>query len=139
LGGSNQVTYGYDEANNLTSVTDWNSLQTTYAYDNAGMLTTATLPSRTGITGTYGYDNADRLTSVSWAKAGVGTLASATYTLDKVGNRTQRVDQAGTHTYSYDALYRLTGADYPGTGSPAVNAPLEWSRIGAAGAAAVPS
>jgi RHS repeat-associated protein len=112
-GGSNQVTYGYDAANNLTSVTDWNSQQTTYGYNNAGYLTTVTLPTGTGVVGTYGYDNADRLTSVSWVKSGT-TLASATYTLDNVGNRTQRVDQLGTHTYGYDNLYRLTSVTYPG-------------------------
>ncbi len=36
------------------------------------------------------------------------------YTLDDVGNRTQRVDQQGTHTYAYDDLYRLTSVTYPG-------------------------
>ncbi len=113
-GGSNQVTYGYDEANNLTSVTDWNSKQTSYAYDNAGQLTTATLPSGTGIVGTLSYDNADRLTGISWVKGGSTTVASASYTLDAAGNRTQRVDQLGTHTYVYDALYRLTSVSYPG-------------------------
>jgi YD repeat-containing protein len=111
-GGSNQVIYRYDEANNLTSATDWNGNQTTYAYNNAGMLTTATLPSGTGITGAYSYDNADRLTSVTWTKG--GTIAAASYTLDKVGNRTQRVDGLGTHTYVYDALNRLTSVTYPG-------------------------
>jgi YD repeat-containing protein len=35
------------------------------------------------------------------------------YTLDDVGNRTQRVDRAGTHTYEYDDLYRLTEVTYP--------------------------
>ncbi|HLF79433.1 MAG TPA: DUF6531 domain-containing protein [Dehalococcoidia bacterium] len=111
-GGSNQVTYGYDVANNLTSVTDWNSQQTTYAYDNAGNLTTVTLPSGTGVVGSYGYDTADRLTSVSWSKGGV--IAAAAYTLDNVGNRTQRLDGLGTHTYAYDNLYRLTSVTYPG-------------------------
>ncbi|MBK7328097.1 MAG: RHS repeat protein [Dehalococcoidia bacterium] len=46
-GGSNQVTYGYDNANRLTSVTDWNSNSTTYSYDDAGRMTTTTLPSGT--------------------------------------------------------------------------------------------
>jgi YD repeat-containing protein len=110
--GSRTVTYSYDEANNLTSVTDWNSQQTAYAYDNAGRLTTATLPSGTGIVVTMSYDNADRLTGISWDKGGT-TLASASYTLDAAGSRTQRVDQAGTHSYSYDALYRLTSVTYP--------------------------
>jgi YD repeat-containing protein len=30
-GGSDEVEYEYDEANNLTSVTDWNGKETTYA------------------------------------------------------------------------------------------------------------
>jgi YD repeat-containing protein len=56
-------------------------------------MTTATLPSGTGIVNTYGYDNADRLTSISHVKGGLTTVASVAYTLDDVGNRTQRVDQ----------------------------------------------
>ena len=78
------------------------------------MLATVTLPSSTGVVGTYTYDNADRLTGIAWVKNGSTTLASVSYTLDPAGNRTQRVDQAGTHLYTYDALHRLTGADYPG-------------------------
>jgi RHS repeat-associated protein len=35
-------------------------------------------------------------------------------TLDAVGNRTERVDGLGTHTYDYDELYRLTEVTYPG-------------------------
>jgi RHS repeat-associated protein len=113
-GGSDQVTYDYDDANNLTSVTDWNSNETTYAYNNAGMLTTVTLPSGTGIVGTYGYDNADRLTSISWVKGGSTTVASVSYTLDPVGNRKTRIDGLGQHTYAYDPLHRLTSVTYPG-------------------------
>ncbi len=53
---------------------------------------------------------------------GVNTLASATYTLDNQGNRSQRVDTAGTQTYGYPSaslrtgfrLYRLNAASYPG-------------------------
>jgi RHS repeat-associated protein len=36
------------------------------------------------------------------------------YPLDDIGNRTQRVDQQGTHDYEYDDLYRLTEVTYPG-------------------------
>jgi YD repeat-containing protein len=67
------VTYGYDNANRLTSVTDWNSNSTTYAYDDAGRMTTATLPSGTGIVSTYTYDDADRLTNI--AHVGSATVA----------------------------------------------------------------
>ena len=111
------MTYAYDEANNLTSVTDWNSQQTTYAYNNAGYLSTVTPPSSTGIAGSYSYNNADNLTGISWVKGGSQTLASASYTLDATGTRKQRVDGLGTHTSTYDAAYRLTGVTYPGPSS----------------------
>ncbi len=101
-------------ANRLTSVTDWNMTTIDYAYDDAGRMTTATLPSGTGIVSTYSYDDADRLTGITHVKGGSTTLASVAYTLDQVGNRTQRVDQQGTHTYAYDDLYRLTSVVYPG-------------------------
>ncbi|MBK9341868.1 MAG: RHS repeat protein [Dehalococcoidia bacterium] len=55
-GGSNQVTYGYDNANRLTSVTDWNSNSTTYSYDDAGRMTTTTLPSGTVAIDTEGCE-----------------------------------------------------------------------------------
>jgi RHS repeat-associated protein len=77
-------------------------------------MTTATLPTGTGIVSTYGHDNADRLTSISHVKGGGTTVASVAYTLDDVGNRTQRVDQQGTHNYVYDDLHRLTSVTYPG-------------------------
>ena len=34
--------------------------------------------------------------------------------MDGTGNRTQRIDDLGTHTYDYDDLYRLTEVTYPG-------------------------
>jgi RHS repeat-associated protein len=76
-------------------------------------MTSTTLPASTGVVSSYTYGIADRLTAISHVK-GATTLASVAYTLDAVGNRTQRVDQEGTHTYSYDNLYRLTSVDYPG-------------------------
>jgi RHS repeat-associated protein len=54
------------------------------------------------------------LTGITHVKNGSTTVASVSYTLDDVGNRTQRVDQAGTHDYDYDDLYRLTSVTYPG-------------------------
>ncbi|MEX0781887.1 MAG: RHS repeat domain-containing protein [Dehalococcoidia bacterium] len=107
-GGTDEVSCGYDSANRLTSVTDWNSNAIAYAYDDAGRMTTKTLPSGTAVVSSYTYDNADRLTEIEHVKGGTTTLASVSYTLDDVGNRTQRVDQQGTHTYEYDDLYRLT-------------------------------
>jgi RHS repeat-associated protein len=42
-----------------------------------------------------------------------GTIASDAYTYDAAGNQTRDVSLAGTTSYSYDALNRLTGASYP--------------------------
>ena len=74
----------------------------------------ASLPSGTGVVSTYSYDDADRLTGIEHVQGGTTTLAFVDYTLDDVGNRTQRVDGAGTHSYSYDDVYRLTSVTYPG-------------------------
>ena len=40
-------------------------------------------------------------------------IATFTYTLNAVGNRTQMVGPNGTTTFTYDDLYRLTAVDYP--------------------------
>ena len=70
-------------------------------------------PIPTALLNTPTWASANRLTAISHDKGGT-TLASASYTLDSVGNRTGRVDQQGTHSYSYDNLYRLTSVTYPG-------------------------
>ncbi|MBE7519744.1 MAG: RHS repeat protein [Thermoflexaceae bacterium] len=108
------MTYGYDAANRLTSVTDWNLATVSYAYDDAGRMTAKTLPAGTGVVSSYAYDDAGRLTGIAHVKDGQTTLASVAYTLDAVGNRTGRVDEQGTHSYQYDGLYRLTSVTYPG-------------------------
>jgi RHS repeat-associated protein len=87
---------------------------TAYAYDDAGRMTTVTLPSGTDIVSTYSYDDADRLLGIEHVQGGTTTLAFVEYTLDDVGNRVERVDHLGTHTYVYDDLYRLTSVTYPG-------------------------
>src|SRR5690348_18340824 len=74
-------------------------------------MTTVTMPN--GVVGTSSYDNANRLTGISYVKSST-TLASVSYTVDAVGNRTDRTDLAGTETYSYDDDYRLTSVTYPG-------------------------
>ncbi len=82
------VTYGYDPAGNLTSVTDPVGGNTTYAYDDLGNLVSRTSPD-TGTT-SFRYDEA--------------------------GNLIEKTDALGqVFTYSYDALNRLTRIDAPGT------------------------
>jgi YD repeat-containing protein len=88
-GGSNQVTYGYDNANRLTSVTDRNSNSTTYSYDDAGRMTTSTLPSGTGIVSAYTYDNADRVTNIAHVTGG-STVLSAQLELPGISTNQKR-------------------------------------------------
>jgi len=96
-------------------VTDWGARTTTYGYDDANRLTTISYPN--GLITTNAYDDADRLESIT-VKQGTTTIASFAYTLDNVGNRLSMVDADGTTSYSYDELDRLTSVSYP-TGIPA--------------------
>jgi RHS repeat-associated protein len=106
------VAYAYDDANRLTTVTDWDNRVTTYTYDAAGRQTAITYPN--GATAIYTYDIADRLLSLTHSHPTHGTIGAFTYTLDAVGNRLTMVDADGTTTYTYDNLNRLTRVVYPG-------------------------
>src|SRR5206468_50203 len=73
VAGQPPVTYGYDDANRLTSVTQGTSV-VTITYDDADRRSTLTLPN--GIVTTYGYDSANQLTSLTYAlgQTTLGTL-----------------------------------------------------------------
>ncbi len=96
-------TYSYNTAHQLTGDTLVQGASTlagmTYGYDNAGNLTSKTT---TGVAGasanTYSYDWANRLSS--WNN---GTTAT-NYSYDASGNRTQ----VGADVYTYDARDQLT-------------------------------
>src|SRR5439155_27042160 len=109
---SKTATYTYLADGRMGTVTDWLSKQTSYTYDDPGRLTKTKYPNT--VWTDYIYDAADRLTSVANKKPGPVTISSFSYTPDSVGNRTQMVDLSGTHSYQYDALYRLTQVTYPG-------------------------
>lgn len=112
--GNKTVTYTYDDANRIASVTDWDSRITNYTYDASGRIGSFTLPN--GVTTTYGYDDASRTTSVDHMD-GLTPVAQLDYTFDDLGNRLTKVDAAGTETYTYDALSRVTNVAYPGSAS----------------------
>ncbi|WP_433517715.1 polymorphic toxin-type HINT domain-containing protein [Nonomuraea sp. CA-143628] len=134
-----KLTYGYDQVNNLTSLTATTGTTTTdtqiFTYDNLDRPQTHTLRKGTS-TGTqlakitYGWDKDDNLTTkTTTGTAGAGTNtygydhagrltswtapggATTTYAWDASGNRTK----VGDKTYTYDERNRLTsgdGADY---------------------------
>ncbi len=113
------IHYTYDGAGRLQSVQDPVVGTTSYHYDGAGNQSQVNHPN--GDATQYAYDADNRMTSVVHWGPGALPLASAAYTLDPAGNRTQVVHGeysptmggSGTTAYSYDARYRLTGVAYP--------------------------
>lgn len=81
--GQPQVTYTYDNANRLTTITQ-NASTVTIGYDYVGRRTSVTYPNTNSIT--YAYNAASELTSLTY-KQGVTTLGDLTYTYDLAGNR----------------------------------------------------
>ncbi len=109
------ATYGYDDADRLTSLADAYTGTTTFGYDNADHRTSTTFPG--GATQTNGYDNAGRQTLLKVTK-GTSELFKATYRFTKNGADTDKIQsktvKSVTTDYTYDGLGRLTNA---GTGS----------------------
>jgi len=105
------VTRGYDNANRLTSVSDWLGHTTQLGYDQNSNLTSQTYPNAIVATGTF--DAADENTAISDTLNG-GTLASFTYTRNKIGQLTGDTSTGlgqPAQTYGYDSLNRLTGVN----------------------------
>ncbi len=105
--------YQYDSANRLVAMRNQNYLQASYHYDPAGRLLDRILSNQAKTS--YKYDDDNRLTQLKNTSAGDKYSHTVTYTHDNIGNILTATDASGTITYTYDALYRLTGADYPGT------------------------
>jgi YD repeat-containing protein len=120
-----QTSYGYDDANRLTSVTAHDpdgggplaAPVTLYTYDTVGNLKTrkdANLHETV-----YGYDNANRLTSVTapgnreWMY-GYDPNGNLMTLVDANGNATPTAGDGQT-TYGYDVLNRLTSINYSDT------------------------
>jgi len=64
----------------------------------------------------YSYDGDRRLTGIAYRKSADNALLTGfSYSYDRVGNRLTETAQPGNRqaTYSYDSLYRLTGAQSP--------------------------
>jgi len=95
------VAYTYDNLNRLATVVD-NRLPvgqntTTYAYDPAINVATVTYPN--GLVSSFTYDDLNRLKS----------LNAYQYQLGPTGNRTSAAEPNGrTLNWSYDGIYRLT-------------------------------
>jgi len=77
-------------------------------------LVTKTYPN--GVTTSYSYDAGNRLTSVQASKGGQG-LQSFSQSFDANSNITSVNEPAGTDSYAYDALSRLTQENISGYGN----------------------
>jgi RHS repeat-associated protein len=108
--------YRYDDANRLVAERNPNYLEVSYQYDEAGRLLNRILSN--GARTSYTWDDDNRLASLVNTSANVTTVNSVTYQRDRLGNTTRQTDMnGGTTSFVYDPLYRLTNADYPGTGN----------------------
>lgn len=99
------ITYKYDEAGNVVSVTDKRNNQTTYTYDGNNRIKTATTPIDAGVRNTtaYEYDAAGNVKSVSSGGDGV-TPRITTYAYRPDGRVLGVTTNSGTQTtYRYDA------------------------------------
>ena len=122
---SKAVTREYDKANRLSKVTDWLTHSTTFAYNRDSELKGTTFPTTAVDEDVSEYDRADQLSKHTFKK-GAETLASLSYTRDKVGNieSTTQTGLPGTSpSYEYDKANRLTkGAgttfEYDNAGNP---------------------
>lgn len=118
------VHYAYDDASQLTSLTDATLGTVAYGYDNRGNSTSTTLPNQVIESSTYDANN--RLTGVSIAN-GSNVIYKKTHAYSAIGNIVQQ-DKTGTgittptlEDFSYDPLSRLTSQNKNADGSP-VNA-----------------
>ncbi|WP_186767835.1 choice-of-anchor D domain-containing protein [Blastopirellula retiformator] len=106
------TTYGYDYADQLTSLTHADGSSSTlagytYSYDAANRLTAFTVYGHSAEDATYSYDDTDQLTGADRS----GTTSDESYTYDDNGNRTggghstgdnNQILSDGTYNYTYD-------------------------------------
>jgi YD repeat-containing protein len=65
-----------------------------------------------GVQTSASYDAANRLSTITHTFGGTN-LEAISYQVDGVGKRIQMTDRAGTATWDYDGLDRLTSVSYP--------------------------
>jgi RHS repeat-associated protein len=106
VNGANTITFGYDNDSLLTSA---GNLTLTRSAQN-GLITVSTLGA---VTDTRGYSTFGELSGYT-ANVSGSPVFSVTYTRDKLGRITQKVETIGgvtdTYDYTYDTAGRLTDA-----------------------------
>ena len=114
-GGTRTTNYGYDDRDNLTSVTDPDvGSAVTAGYDTNDNLTTETLPNGLQLTETY--DPTDDPLQLLWTKT-TNCSSSCVWAKDQITGRNAdanivgRLTNTTSEAYSYDTAERLTNAD----------------------------
>ena len=112
-----EVNYEYDNDNLLKSVTDWNARKTSYFYRDDNSLDN--IKYANGTTCNFNYDEAGRLTSMYNFKSNGDTINFYSYQLDPVANQlsTKQTEPFGSFplqpdsvNYSYNDANRLISA-----------------------------
>lgn len=106
------TSYVYNAANRLVMLRNPDYTQVDYQYDPAGRLLSRVTANGARLTQTF--DANGWVTRLSQYDAANALISDTSYARDRVGNITGRTDAGGATSYTLDALYRLTAADYPG-------------------------
>ncbi len=126
------LTYAYDAAGRMVSAVDWDGRTTTFAYDANADLTGRVLPN--GVATDYAFDPSDALVGIE-DYLGSTPLAETTYGRSPAGqlaSATTTGAGADSATYDYDPLTQLLG---DGTASFSYDAADRITALGDATAA----
>lgn len=123
------LTYGYDVLDRLTSLVS-GAGSFAFTYDADSRLTSVIYPN--GIKETLAYDAASQVTQIIHQKTNDQTaVAFVNYAYDASGNRTTLSESAGTHSFGYDSLDRLTSASHPaGSNLPVLSEAFAFDAVG---------
>lgn len=123
------IDYEHDPVGRLIGTIDRSGRRSTTTYDGAGRELTRTTPD--GTVETRSYDAAGRVDLLTHASSGA-TLLQLDYERDLVGNITGIASpEAGTATYSYDALDRLvTERHVDGSGTVLADRSYTYDAVG---------
>ncbi|MDP3650856.1 MAG: RHS repeat-associated core domain-containing protein [Rhodoferax sp.] len=105
--------FTYDAANRRIAMRNAAYLSASYQHDGAGRVLARLLSN--GAQTQYSYNGNGQLTNLKTVTANGAVLNNVSYISDRVGNILSQTDATGISTYSYDPLYQLLSADYPGT------------------------
>ncbi|MGH3133443.1 MAG: RHS repeat-associated core domain-containing protein, partial [Gaiellaceae bacterium] len=106
------ITRTFDNAERIQTIRDWLGNTTTFDYTPDSQLATVTFPASTANVDTYTYDNAGQTVGIAMAR-GSTTLASLAYGRDSVGqlqSETPTGLPGAAQSYGYDQLNRLVNS-----------------------------